>query len=108
MNAETFSHDSNLLNRLAQAVQTVEGRGFVTFRQGRIVEDRIDKIVDGCIQRHYSLANVDQLAGAFADDVHAKQVARFAMEDELQSPRGVAANLTARDFAIVCDSHLVR
>ncbi len=40
-------------------------------------------------------------AGAFADDVHAENLARVAMEDELQAAGGVAANLAARGLAIV-------
>ena len=46
-------------------------------------------------------------AGAFADDVHAEHLARVAMEDELESARGVAANLAAGDLAIVGHADLV-
>ena len=39
--------------------------------------------------------------GSFADDVHAQNLARFAMKDELQPPGGIAADLPARGLAIV-------
>ena len=50
---------------------------------------------------HDRLADVDQLGGALADDVHAEHLAGVAMEDELEAAGGVAANLAAGDLAVV-------
>src|SRR5665213_1994286 len=85
----------------SEPVQPVKRGSLIAFRQGGIIENGIDKIVDRRIQRHHRLANVDQLARAFADDVNAQQLPRVAMEDQLQASGGVAAYLAARNLTIV-------
>ena len=59
--------------RPAQFVQAVERRGFVAFRERRIVEHVVDEILDRAFQREDRLPDVKQFASAFADDVHAQQ-----------------------------------
>ena len=56
----------------AQAVDPVERRIFVAFRQRRIVENRIHEVVDGALERNDRLANVHQLDGAIPNDMDAK------------------------------------
>ena len=70
-----------LYSNLAELVQAVERRRLIAFGQSRIVEDRIDEIVDRTPEDHHRLADVQQLAGAFADDMHAEQlrVSRWKM-----------------------------
>src|ERR1035438_3056922 len=91
-----------------QLVDTVEGRHFITFGQGRIVEHGIHEIIHGAFQDHHGLADVQQLAGALADDVYAQQFPRFSMEDQLEPASGIAANLAARGLAIIGQAHFVR
>ncbi len=91
-----------------QAAEAVEGRGFVALGESGVVEDGVDEVVDGAAEDHDGLADVDQLAGAFADDVHAEHLARVAVEDELEAAGGVAANLAAGGFAIVTPCRLRR
>ena len=83
-----------------QAAEAVKCRGLVALGESGVVEDRVDEVVDGAAQDHHGLADVHQFAGAFADDVDAQNLARVAMEDELEAAGGVAANLAASDFAI--------
>src|ERR1017187_1326937 len=96
------------LIELAYPVQPVERRDFIAFRQGGIVEHRIHEVLQLSAQRHHRLANVQQLAGAFADDMHAQDRMRLAMEDQLQPARRIAAYLAACNLAIVGHAHLVR
>ena len=91
-----------------QFVDTVEGRHLIAFGQGRIVEYGIHEIIHGAFQDHHGLADVQQLAGALADDVHAQQFARLAMENQLEPAGGIAANLAARGLSIVGQAHFVR
>src|ERR1039458_4830883 len=65
------------LIELAYPVQPVERRNFIAFRQGGVVEHRIHEVLQLSAQRHHRLADVQQLAGAFADDVHAQDRMRL-------------------------------
>ena len=56
----------------AEPIDPVERRHFVAFGQRRVVEDGIDEIVDRAAERQHRLADMDQLAGAIADDVDAQ------------------------------------
>lgn len=49
-----------------QAVQAVQGDGLVALGRRRKVEHRFGKIMDLAVMGHERLADVDQLAGAFA------------------------------------------
>src|SRR5262249_12321647 len=68
----------------AEAVDPIERRHLVAFGQGRVVEHRIDEIVDLAAARQYRLADVDQLARPFADDVDAEQLPGLAVKNQLQ------------------------
>src|SRR5579863_8143369 len=83
-----------------QAAKPVKRRGLVALREGWVVENGVDKIIDGAAEDHHRLAYVHQFARAFAYDVDAKNLTRVAVKDELQAPGGVAANLTAGGFTI--------
>ena len=47
-----------------ELVETVERRRLVALRQRRVVEDRVDEVVDRAAQREHRLADVNQLRGA--------------------------------------------
>src|SRR6202789_4687543 len=96
------------LLELTDAVQPVESSNFITFRQSWIVEHRIHEILQLSAQRHHCLTDVQQLARALADDVHAKDQVVQPMEDQLQPPGRVAANLYARTLAAVRHANLIR
>src|SRR6266849_5902792 len=51
-----------------EPVDAVERRHLVAFRQGWVIEHRVDEVVDGSAERQNRLADVDQLARPFADD----------------------------------------
>ena len=91
-----------------QASKAIEGRHLVALRQRRIVEDRIDEIVHRAAQRHDGLADVDQFAGAFADNVDAQHLARVTVKDQFEPTGRVAADLPARCLAVVGHAHFIR
>src|SRR5882757_8507409 len=68
----------------SEPVDAVIRRRLVTLGERGIVEDRIDEVIERAAEHHNGLADVQELAGAFADDVDAKQMARLAMEDDLE------------------------
>jgi hypothetical protein len=51
------------------------------------------------------LADVNQLAGTFADDMDIQQRAGFGVKDQLQQRGAVAHNLAARDLAVLLPLH---
>lgn len=59
------------LHPLYQPIHAIESRRLITFSQRGIIEDRIDEIIDRAAESHHRLPDVDQLARAFADDMHA-------------------------------------
>src|SRR5262249_7020948 len=58
--------------REAEAVDAVKRRGLVTLGERRVVEDGLDKVVDGSTKGEHRLADVNQLRRFGADDVHAE------------------------------------
>src|SRR6266436_6099813 len=58
-----------------EPVDAVERGHFVAFRERRVIEHRIDEVVDRAAKREHRLTDVDQLAGTLADDVDAEQLA---------------------------------
>lgn len=95
----------NLLVKLADAVQSVERGNFITFRESWIVEDGFYEIIKLSAKSHNGLSDMHQFAGTFADDVDTEQGVGHAMEDQLKTAGGVAANLPACDLAVVCDAN---
>src|SRR5579885_697215 len=83
-----------------QLIQPVKRRRLVTFCERRIVEDRIHEIIHRALENEHRLPDVQQFGGAFADDMHAEQFPGFAVEDEFEAPRRVAADLAAGGFAV--------
>src|ERR1700722_2003090 len=65
-----------------QPAYAVEGRNLVTLRQSRIVEHGFGEVINNTAERHDGLADVDQLARVFPDDMNAQHLARIAMEDQ--------------------------
>jgi len=90
-----------------QAAEAVKCRHLVALRQGRIVEDSFDEVVYRPAEGHHCLADVDQFAGAFTDDVDAQHFSGVAMEDKFQTAGSIAANLAAGGFAVVGHAHFV-
>src|SRR5437667_5812637 len=90
-----------------EPVDAVEGRDLVAFRQGRVVEHRVDEVVDRAAERQHRLTDVDQLAGTLADDVDAEQLAGLAVKDQLEEPGDVAEDLAAGDLLVARLADLV-
>ena len=88
------------LRRHPHPVDAVERRRLVALGQGRVVEHRVHEVVDLAAETQHRLTDVDQFAGAFADDVDAEQFAGVGAEDDLQQTGDVADDLPARDLAI--------
>src|SRR5580700_1853757 len=80
----------------AQLIQAVERGRFVAFRQGRVIEHRVHEIVHRPLEGQNRLADVHQFGRPFSYDMHAEDLLSLAMENQLEPPRGVSANLTAR------------
>src|SRR5437867_4844612 len=85
--------------RISQAIEPVQRRHLVRLGEGRIVEDRVHEVVDRPTEGEHRLPDVYQLGRLLADDVHAAQPARLALEQELQHAGAVADDLAARDLA---------
>src|SRR6266702_3680604 len=103
---QLFPHSGDGLTP-GQFIQAVERRRLVTLRQRRIIEYRIHEILYRPFQREYCLPDVQQLRGAFSDDVHAEEFLGGRIENQLQAARGVSANLASRNFAEVSHSNFV-
>src|SRR6266849_1207961 len=84
----------------AEPVDAVEGCDLVALCQGRVVEHRVDEVVDCPAERQHRLADVDQLARPLADDVDAEQLAGLAVKDQFQQPGNVAEDLAAGDLLV--------
>src|ERR687892_814149 len=93
---------------LRKAVQSGQGCDLVTFRQGRIVEDVIDEIIQLATVSHHRLADVNELRCALADAVNAKELPAVRMKQELKHSDGIADELAARDLSIAGDADFVR
>ena len=74
-----------------QPVRGVERRHLVALGERGIVEDGVEEVVEAAAEAEHRLADVDQLGGAGADDVHAEQapVSRWKsiLKKPLSSPR---------------------
>lgn len=55
-----------------QFIHAVESRGLVAFGKRRVVEHRLDEVIDGTAETEHRLSDVQQLARALADDVDSK------------------------------------
>src|SRR5271166_3901639 len=91
-----------------QAIHAVKRGCLVALGQSGIVEHGIDEIVYGALQHHHRLSDVHQLRRALADNVHAQDLPRLAVKNQLQPPRRVAAYLSARNLPVVRYAHFVR
>src|SRR6266436_1216746 len=99
--------EATLIFEEPEAVDAVEGRHFVAFCQCGVIEHRVDEVVDRAAERQNCLADVDQLARPFADDVDAEQLAGLAMKDQFQEPGNVAEDLAAGDLLVARLADLV-
>src|ERR1700730_3206863 len=90
-----------------EPIDAVEGRHFVAFRQGGVVEHRVDEVVDRSAERQHRLTDVDQLARPLADDMDAEQLPGLAVKDQLQQPGDVAEDLAAGDLLVARLADLV-
>src|SRR5437016_3013307 len=90
-----------------EPVDAVERRYLVAFRERRVIEHRVDKVVDRAAEREHRLTDVDQLAGTLADDVDAEQLAGLAVKDQLEEPGDVAEDLAAGDLLVARLADLV-
>src|SRR5215469_6722654 len=105
---QSRSNGSSLLYLVAvQPAEPVECGCLVALCECRVIEDGVDEVIDCAPEDHHSLANVHKFARALANDMHSQHLAGVAMEDQLQPPRGVAANLSARSLPVERHADLV-
>src|SRR5581483_733724 len=83
-----------------ELVHRVECRDLVALRERRVVEHRVDEVVEPALEDQHRLADVDQLGRSVADGMHADEAAVVAPEDELQHADVVADDRAARDLAV--------
>src|ERR1700761_3788351 len=93
---------------VGNAIEAIKGRHLIAFRQRRVVEDGLDKVVELASERHDGLPDMQQFAGSLPYDVNAKKRVAFAMEDDLQASGRISPDLAACDLTVVRDAHLVR
>src|SRR5579859_1864070 len=89
-------------------VQSIKRRRLITFRQRRIIENRLHKIFDRALQHQHRLPDVQQFRRALSDNVYAQQQFRFRAEDQFQPPRRVASNLSSRNLAEIRNPNFIR
>src|SRR5262249_19350608 len=92
----------------AHLVHRVQGRHLVRLGQGRVVEDRVDEVVDRAATAHHGLPDVDDLGSAGTEDVHPQQLVVVRRHQELQHAVRVADDLPARQLTVAGDAHLER
>src|SRR5437899_1442208 len=66
----TASSDAISGPALPQLIDAVERRLLVALGQRRVIEHRVDEVVDRSLEDHHRLPDVQQLRRAFADDVY--------------------------------------
>src|SRR5579859_6783047 len=93
---------------LAHLVHGVQGGDLVRLGQGRVVEHRVDQVVDGAAAAHDGLADVDELGGPGAEHVHAEQPVVIQADQELEHAVGIADDLAAGQLAVARDARLER
>src|SRR5262245_2726193 len=69
--ARSYTHAIFSTSSGTQPVDPIERGGLVALGQCGIVEDRVDEVVDRAAECQDGLADVDQFAGALADDMDA-------------------------------------
>ena len=90
-------------------VGRVQRRDLVALGQRRVVEDRVDEVVDGAAAAHHRLADVDQLGRAGADARGRRAVGAVLRGDQqLEHAVRVADDLAAGEFAVAGDADLER
>src|SRR5688572_28390543 len=85
-----------------QTIQTVEGGDLIAFRQRRVIEDRVDKIIDLSMKGHDGLADVDQFCGSFADSMNTEQMPGVPVKQQFEYTGFVTDQLSTGDFLITC------
>src|SRR5208283_2611847 len=88
-------------------VQPIECRHFERFRQRWVVEDGVAKVFDSPSQCEHRLSDVNDLAGAVADDVHAQQLQAVGIEDELQKSLIVPQHLSFGKLRVTSNAGFV-
>jgi len=73
-----------------QFVVRIQCRHLVTLGQSGIVEGRRQEVVQPPAESQHGLPDVDQLGGAGADHMNAKQAMIFSMKEHLQQAAVVA------------------
>src|SRR5262249_30726115 len=91
-----------------ELVGGVERRDLVALGERRVVEDRLQEVVEPAAEADDRLTNVDQLRRSAADGVDAQQLAAVSMKEHLEEAAVIAQDLTARDLVVACDAGLVR
>src|SRR5262245_26435647 len=77
----------------AQLVEGVESGDLVALREGRIVEDRLEKVVHPAAEPEHGLADVDQLGRAGPDGVDAEEPPIVPVKEHLEKPAVVSQDL---------------
>ncbi len=69
---------------VTEPVQSIQGSSLAALGKRREIEHRIGEIIDGTAMRHERLADVDQFACTFTNDVDAQQLAGIGAEQNFQ------------------------
>ncbi len=85
----------------------VECRDLVAFREGRIVEYGLEKVVEAAITGVYALADVYQFGRAGTDGVDTEKPSVFPVDIQFQETGIVAEDVTPGDFAEPGDAGFV-
>lgn len=66
-----------------QSIPDIERSNLVAFGECRIIEAVFDKVIDGSTKVQDGLPDVNELAGALADDMYTQKLPRAALTDHL-------------------------
>src|SRR6266481_3732743 len=90
-----------------EIAETIVGGVFVKFAERGIVENLLDKFVDGeaIVENHH--ADVDEFGGVFADDADADEFFIGAGEDEFEQACCVPSDVAACVVGVECAANNV-
>src|ERR1700731_1331415 len=94
------------VRRPGKPVNAVKCGSLVALGKGGVIEHRIDEVGAGTAGAEAGLPDMQQFAGARADNVHSQKMPCLAMKNNLQLPGGVAPALTAGNLSKISDARL--
>jgi len=85
-------------------IDAIQRGDAITFREGGVIEHRIDEVIDLSLKGHHRLPDVNQFRRTVADCMHAEQLTGLIVKEQLQHADLITDDLAAGDFAVAGDA----